>query len=783
MGDMKGPLLIRIAFILFLLCNTVLWISRGDAGPENSIVGLVTDAETGDPVVGARVILLGTTLGAVTDLEGFYTIVSVPPGRYDVEASFLGYRSELVEGIEVVAARTVRVNFELQVTVVPLQEISVTASRIEKEIFYTPHAITIASEEEIEKRAPRTTPEILREETGVMIQKTTHGHGAPAVRGLMGYQVLILIDGMRLNNATFRYGPNQYLSTIDPHQVERIEVVRGPGSVLYGSDAQGGVINIITKKPGRSSGRFKTNLRINSKYASADEEKMVHLEVHGGTQKLGFSLGATLKDVGDLKAGGDLGVQSPTGWQENGGHVTLCANLNENQKVTWGYQAVRQKDVPRYDKYPGGLYATGKKESGAYERYLYTPQDRDLLYVDYKMRDVNSFINALGATLSFHRQKEGRDMLKEGETKCTKEEDVTRTWGFNLQLNSLYGTRHNLVYGLEGYRDKVGSERFDTDISTGNTEQKRGRYPDGASFESAALYLQDEIFITSNLAVSCGGRYSRFRLKADLDDSTFGSIDAVSHALTGSFGAVLGLTDNVNMTLGLAQAFRAPNIDDETTFGDFHAGIEVPSPGLEPEKSFTYELGFKTRYNTWTGSVTAYVTNLRDLIDREPSTYQGSPTLNGEQVWKKINVNRARVKGIEADIHWAALSEWSVFSNFARTWGRDLSGDEPLRRIPPAMGLLGVRWQPVRTGFWGECFIRFAAKQDELSSGDEADVRIPIGGTPGWVTCNARAGLRVTEYLRFTLGLENIWDEAYREHGSGVDGPGRNFFLHSEIRM
>jgi len=431
--------------------------NRGFSNPHNKIEGSVCDGETGAPLVGVNVLVEGTTIGATTDEDGMYVIANIPPGDYSLRASMVGYHDRRVERVRVRGTMTVRVDFELQQRIVQFEEISVTAARIEKEVFHTHNAVTVAHEDEIERRTPRTTPEILREEAGIFVQKTTHGHGAPIIRGLMGYNVLVLIDGIRLNNSTFRYGPNQYVSTVDPEDVERIEVVRGPGSVLYGSDAQGGVINIITKSPKNLQETFSTSLVCASKYSSADEQAMGRLELKGGHQRLGFSMGATYKNVGDLRAGGHVGVQSPTGWKEIDGDLNIWYEPSENQTLRWVYQAVRQEDVPRYDQYPGGRYATGKESSGAYATYLYTPQYRDLSFVDYSVRHVAPFIEVLRATLSYHRQNEGREKQKEDETEVTVEEDNTRTLGIGIQLNSRLGRTHRLTYGIEAYRDDISS--------------------------------------------------------------------------------------------------------------------------------------------------------------------------------------------------------------------------------------------------------------------------------------------------------------------------------------
>ncbi len=318
-----------------------------------------------------------------------------------------------------------------------LKEITITGTRVERDTFGTPGATSVVTSEEINKYGLRTTPDLLCEEAGIQVQKTTAGQGSPIIRGLTGYHTLILIDGIRLNNSTFRSGPNQYMATIDSGQVEKIEVLRGYGSALYGSAAMGGVINVLTKSPESAISGLSIHPTIFTKFSSADKGKYARLELSGGYQNFGFIAGASYKDVDDLQPGKGYDIQLsskkfiitsqkdpknlpegawlvdklvPTGWQEKNGDLKLGYKISENQNINLAYQIVRQQDIPRYDK-------LANKE---FDKFLFNPQNRDLVYMSYTNKDVPSFINALRVSLSYHIQEEGKEQQAAKSTSFKK---------------------------------------------------------------------------------------------------------------------------------------------------------------------------------------------------------------------------------------------------------------------------------------------------------------------------------------------------------------------------
>jgi outer membrane receptor protein involved in Fe transport len=239
----------------------------------------------------------------------------------------------------------------------------------------------------------------------------------------------------------------------------------------------------------------------------------------------------------------------------------------------------------------------------------------------------------------------------------------------------------------------------------------------------------------------------------------------------GNASALLRLGERQHLVASANSGFRAPNISDIGSLGPFDFGVEVPSPDLEPERSLTIELGHKARVGPVASAVALYVTNLSDIIERVESTYLGRPTLDGDSVYRKENVGEARLRGVEAEVEVALPHRSVLAAAVVYAHGQNLDADEPMRRIPPLHGRVALRFSPARLPF-AEVEWLWAAKQDRLASGDRDDHRIASGGTPGWNVLNLRGSWDAGP-VRLRVGLENLFHEAYRTHGSGIDGMGR----------
>ena len=665
-----------------------------------------------------------------------------------------------------------------------LEEIIVTASRRAENAFSVPYTINVQGMSELQEiRQVRTIPDAMRELAGVMVQKTGHGQGSPYIRGFTGLRTLFLIDGIRLNNSTFREGPNQYWNTVDPLSVYRLELVKGPSSVLYGSDAIGGTVNAISRSYSNVSTDAGMQRRLVLRSASAEHSAVVRPEIGFTNGRLDFYGGLSWKDFGDLRAGKESGDQPKTGYTEQGADLKFSLDLGGNRNLVAAVQHVTQDDAWRTHKTIFGKSWQGTTTGNELRRSF--DQQRTLAYLQYRATDIASWANNLTLSISYHLQDEEQLRIRDDGRFDVQGTDVGTLglWG-QLDVPSSMGL---WTGGVELYRDDVNSFRndFDADGSLASTNIQ-GPVADDARYLTAAAFLQNQISFGDNADLITGLRYTRSSVNADaVQDPLSGERTSIVDDWSDITGSVrysrrMDSLDKARFFAGISQGFRAPNLSDLTRFDSARSNeIETPVSGLNPEKFLTVELGMKVVGAKWNSQVALYYTDIDDLIIRTPT----GRMIDGENEISKQNSGHGFVKGIELQARYQLTDAWMVFGNL--TW---LDGEvdtfpasnptvvrEPLDRLMPGTMYLGGRWQPSAANVWLEGLLSIVDDQDKLSTRDQADTdRIPLGGTPGYTTLTVRGGWQVSDRLRLSLSLENVFDADYRIHGSGLNEPGRN---------
>lgn len=753
-----------------------------------SIHGVVRDI-SGQPLPRVQIQIQNTTLGTISDENGGFEITSVPSGTYTIVIGHIGYEPITLTQVDVESGRTTNLSpIWLNATVLTGSDYVISATRGRVYRFDTSRAVNRVNPMSIRQRESKTSAEALREEPGVFVQKTHHGGGSAIIRGLSSNQILLLVDGVRLNNSTYRLGNHQYLTTVDNQIVDRLEVLRGPGSVLYGSDALGGTVQLLTSTPEYSQiGKVATGISLMGRMATADDERTIHARATVSGKNFAFLIAGSDKKFGDLKRGEnsshpelehstDGAVQKPTAYDGMDTFVKGVYQPHLNHRLTACLQTSSQGDVPRYDKY----------ENDDYHLWLYRPQRRALLYLTYEMFQSAGFFNSLQTTVSWHQQKEGRLTQKNPDSRITAENDEVETLGWTLQSQHPW-RRHRVTWGIEVYTDDVTSERIvsqptdDFPIYTNPEYDVRGRYPDGSTYISTGLFLQDEIELNSVWLINLGSRYSWFETEFNIvEDPQIGRVKTDFQSLTGSLGITYKYCQNLRLLANIGQAFRAPNLSDLTKLGESKGSIyEVPNPNLEPEKMISIDGGFRWENPAVSLETMIYYSPISNLLASVETTYQGSPTIsiNDEEftVKMKDNVGKAYLTGFEIAATVDIFPTLAGYGNLTYTYGQNTTLDEPIGGVPPLFGTAGLRWETEK--LMVNSFTRLAVKQDRLSADDLDDPRIPPGGTPGWWTLNCRTETVINDWLTLQLSLENIFDLNYREHGSGVNGPGRNFIV------
>lgn len=645
----------------------------------------------------------------------------------------------------------------------PINEVVITARRFNSVVLNTPEAVRAINNKAIGEYQIRTSPEALALTPGVFVQKTNHGGGSPFIRGLTGNQTLLLFDGIRISNSTMRYGPNQYFNTIDLFSTGRIEVLRGSGSVQYGSDAIGGTIQAFSHETGFTE-ETDWGGAVLGRISSQGMEQTIHSNISFSNRAVAARAGVSLRKFGDIVGGDTTGRQTPSGYGEADHDFRASALLSPKTSLTMLYQNVSQTNIPVYHKVMLENYAINETD----------PQKRRLAYARLNTTIDAGILKSGIITASYQQTREGRSSRKNSSDILRREFDKVRTLGFSAEALISNGDLWSGNIGVEFYSDLVNSTRTDTDLSGLPATKKRGLYPDGSIMNSLALFTVHSLDLP-RWNITAGARFNSYVI--NVDDQELGMTKLTPSALVGNLAFMRKLNSGSSLFLSLNTGFRAPNIDDLGTLGIVDFRYETPNFDLKPESSFQYQAGYKYSKNGLRGEIYLYRNELYNLITRIRVEGQ---EIEGYPLYTKQNSERAYIQGVETAWDYSPKS-WLTFSgSLTYTYGQNITKDEPVRRIPPFFTRVAAEYRP---GNWrtGAEWLA-AAKQDRLAQGDIDDNRIPDGGTPGWNIFNLNGGY-TWNLLAADLSFRNILNKDYRYHGSGINGYGRSVFLTVQVNF
>ena len=640
-----------------------------------------------------------------------------------------------------------------------LNEVIFTGKKLKSNIFNTAESISILHSKALSLNSQRNTPELLNEAPGVFIQKTNHGGGSAFLRGLTGNQVLYLIDGIRINNAITRYGPNQYLNTIDRFSLERIEIVRGSGSVLFGSDAIGGVINMLSINPDVNQQK-KLSGKISTRIGSNHLEESLNGRISYKNKESWLTSGITTRSFGDLIGGKNTKLQHPSGYDEFCYDVKTNIQMSKRHTIQGLFQYVHQKDVPVYHKYILENFALNKMD----------PQKRNLAYVGYTYTPEKGFIQNIKFTPNFQQVTESRWSKKNNSNLTTIENDTIEIFGVLTEFNTLKNIgdwKWSGSHGFDLYHDKVNSNRVQ--IYDNNTPIfKRGLYPDDATQISYAFFTNQHIE-KNKFQVTLGNRIQFLSLQIPIDNGQM--INIQPKAWVGNLYVAQAILPKLKLIYGLNTGFRAPNIDDLGSLGIVDFRYEIPNYELRPEKSAQIQIGYKWNGPKFNMETYTYYNRVKDIVVRNK---KGNETIDGYPVYIKENTENGYIMGVETNFQYILGRYLQMTGSLTYTYGQNTSKKEPIRRIPPLFGYVNIQYQKEK--YWAKLFFQLAGKQQRLAAGDISDNRIGRLGTPGWSVINISNGFNFKK-MDINLTLQNVLDKDYKFHGSGINGVGRSLIL------
>jgi hemoglobin/transferrin/lactoferrin receptor protein len=702
-----------------------------------------------------------------------------------------------------------------------LDEVVVSANRTEEPRIRVPQQIAIISRVDIARSNPATSAEVL-ERAGVFVQRSQLGGGSPILRGFEASRVLIVVDGVRMNNAIYRAGHLQNVITLDPGMLERTEVNYGAGSVLYGTDALGGVMHFVTRSPKLSvEGGVLTKTNAFVRYGTVAEELTGHLDYEAGGSKWASLTSITYKEFGDLRIGHQRRSVYPDGFGQKGftveriGGVDVVQVRNDSNKIapvgykqldvlqklvyqpsnglriTLNLQGSTSSNVPRYDRLSeinNGVPTTA--------RWDYGPQHRVLLGVTADLLTASKWYDSARITGAYQFVQEERITRNFNNPSERTQQERVQFLTFNADYSKQLGS-NTLRYGLEFTQNFVVSDawRINVDTQARTERPDQTRYPaGGARTNSIGAYISNRTELKPGLWFSQGIRYAFTHLENRFREGDFAPLSGFQESVTQDFGALVGNlglvyvpTQNWRLATNLSTGFRAPNVDDIGKFFDsppnLGQGIIIPNTSLKPERTWNAEATLQyTIPSKLLVTLNGFHTWLDDFIATAPTTYQGndSVTYGGSKfrTYSFQNLNRAVIYGGSAEIKYLPTSQLEIRGQLVYTKGRVIestSGKSPLAHIPPAYGLLALRYSPGKWWFevLGTVHAYKPLREYQLGTEDNEQYATPTG-MPNWYTVDVRAERKVTERIIAQLGLLNVFDQHYRMFSSNISGPGRN---------
>ncbi|MGW9684339.1 TonB-dependent receptor [Flagellimonas sp. 2504JD1-5] len=795
-----------IGFVLFFLMGYV-------AASAQEIT--VLDADTGTPIANMAIYNKDKSKTAVTDING--------SSELDVFArnERITFRHISYEIYSTTKAQLSRKGNRVYLNLKPeeLQEVVMSVSKWEQQKKDVPQKIESIDARAIAFTTPQTSADLLQSSGKVFMQKSQLGGGSPMIRGFATNRLLLSVDGVRMNNAIFRGGNVQNVISIDPFTVKNTEVIFGPGSVIYGSDAIGGVMNFFTQKPRFSftdSLTFSGN--VNYRFASANNESTTHVDFNLGQQKWASYTSFSYNDFDDLtmgKNGPDSFRRNNYVVRENGTDV-LMSNIDPRKQVSSGYDQINflQKFTYRPNttwNYDLGLYYSETSDFSRYDRlirpnstgdglrsaeWFYGPQKWLMGNFQVTKQGKNKFYDGVKLTAAYQHFEESRnERLFQDPNRFTTVEKVDAI-SINLDFENKKIGDLRLYYGAEYIFNKVNSEGTQTNIETNTITDAASRYPDGATWQTFAGYINGEYKLMPNFTLLSGARYSQVWVDAQFENTFFSfpfdEADLITGAFTGSLGFSWFPRADLQITLNGSTGFRAPNIDDiGKVFESEPGSVVVPNPELEPEYAYNAEIGVRKNFNdkvVLKGA--AFYTYLVDALVRRDFTFNGEREIlyNGElsNVQAIQNAAKAYVYGFELGLEAFLDKNWSLTSNLTITEGteEDDSGeDTPARHAAPTFADFHLIWQNQKLKT--DLFLNYNGEisNNNLALTEQSKAYIydldadgnPF--SPSWYTLNFRSQYQISNAFKATINLENITNQRYRTYSSGISAPGTNLIL------
>ncbi len=777
----------------------------------------VLDVDTREPIIGVAIYNEDKSKSAITDFDGMADISAFAKTENIIFSEVAHQEARYTKAqINAFGNKIYLKQLENR-----LGEIILSVSKFGQRKNEISQKIIALSSSDIALFNPQTSADLLERSGQVFVQKSQLGGGSPLIRGYSTNRLLITLDGVRFNTAIFRGGNVQNIISIDPFTIERTEVILGPGSVIYGSDAVGGVLNFYTKTPVFSSDDTTTvSGNALTRYSTSNNEKTAHFDINIATKKWSFLTSASFSDYENQRQG----RHGPDAFLRNefiqriNGEDVVVQNEDPLEQVSTGYESYNFMQKIRY--MPNVMwdfnFNLAYASTSDYDRYdrltqrdndgqlrsaqwFYGPQNWLLANLQINKEGHGKLYDRVQGTFAFQNSEESRNDRRFGTTGLrTRTERVNALSGSLDFIKALKNRKSKINYGIEYVYNYINSNGSVTDIETGSFELTDTRYPDGSNWQSLAAYVSGQFILDPKLRLNTGLRYNHIFTFADFRDNNqffdfpfeesrldFGNI-------TGSAGFNYELSKKVQLKTNLSTAFRAPNIDDiGKVFDSGDGDLIIPNPNLKAEYAYNAEIGTILNFNNvvvFDGNI--YYSQLENALVRRDFTLNGESTIlfQGEETNIEAiqNAGTAKIWGFEAGIVVNLPYDFKVTSQYNLTRGEQEEEDGsllPVRHVAPNFGNTHIIWQKGKWNLDASVIYNGQFDFEDLSPevNDSPELfAIDANGnpfSPSWYTLNLSGQFKVNDHWNFTANLENITDQRYRTYSSGISAAGRNLIL------
>lgn len=776
----------------------------------------VKDNDTSEPLQFATITNQSLRVSVVTNSFGqadisAFSITDV------LEIRMVGYASKKIQ-YEDLKLQEFKVS--LSPSIFSIDQVIVSATKWRQPSLDVPVKVRSISKNMISFSNPQTAADLLGITGDVFIQKSQQGGGSPMIRGWAANRLVIVVDGVRMNNAIFRAGNLQNVISLDPFAVGNTEVLFGPGSVIYGSDAIGGVMNFYTLSPKLSpDSAYLFSGGVTSRFSTANAEKTGHLHLSYGRKKWALLSSISYNSFDDLR----MGSKGPTEYLRNDYVVHEGANdvvvnnpdpemqlfsgysqLNLMQKFrfkpnnqwnfTYGFHYSETSNYDRYDRliaYKNGLPRSAE--------WYYGPQ----VWMMNNFRLENHKKTLLFDQLTFNAShqlfKESRNSRGFNDNVLQSRFEKVNAIGFNLDFSRVISSTQKLFYGVEGVYNIVDSKGVDKDILSGIESPGPSRYPQ-STWSSSALYFTYQTKLSEKVNLQAGGRYNLFMLNAEFDNTfypiPFNKVELLNGAVTGSLGLTYKPWEKWRINSVLSTGFRAPNVDDMGKVFDSSPGmVVIPNPDLKSEYALNAEISVTKLFADFLEvDFLTYYTLLDDAMVRRNSTLNGLDSIMYDGSLSRVqsiqNAAEARVWGFQADFELRFLKGFELASRFNYQKGEEELDDgsiSPLRHAAPYFGMFSLSYSAKK---WiVNFFVNYSGqiKYTDLAEEERGKPHIyaidsngnPF--SPSWYTLNIRTQYKVNNSFNLSGTVENLTDNRYRTYSSGMVAPGINLVLAASL--